>query len=260
VAVVTKNADDGYEVALSFAGEDRPVVDPLARLLRDLGVTLFYDRFEQPKLWGKDLYQHLSDIYKNRAKFVVVFVSKHFISKAWPKHELHNAQARAFQGGSEYILPVRLDDTPVPGLNETIGYIDFNEVGHEGIVKSLFAKLGRTTIDMDVDIARASWDGSWVTFNEHEMVSYWPPQIEQAQEKAFYKISTTLERIPWGKEPHNRKKKKLGPCHDCGVLPGQYHVPSCDMEWCPACGWQALGCDCVKIECEPPEDFVLETE
>jgi len=33
-------------------------------------------------------------------------------------------------------------------------------------------------------------------------------------------------------------------CHDCGVAEGALHVPGCDMERCPFCGGQLIGCDC----------------
>ncbi len=33
-------------------------------------------------------------------------------------------------------------------------------------------------------------------------------------------------------------------CHDCGVAPGNYHHPSCDMERCPKCGEQLISCPC----------------
>ena len=31
-------------------------------------------------------------------------------------------------------------------------------------------------------------------------------------------------------------------CPDCGAAIGERHRPECDIERCPHCGWQALGC------------------
>jgi hypothetical protein len=35
-----------------------------------------------------------------------------------------------------------------------------------------------------------------------------------------------------------------GLCHDCGVLPGQWHHDGCDVEKCPFTEFQRLICDC----------------
>ncbi len=33
-------------------------------------------------------------------------------------------------------------------------------------------------------------------------------------------------------------------CYDCNCPPGAYHHWGCDVERCPRCGGQAIGCDC----------------
>ena len=37
-----------------------------------------------------------------------------------------------------------------------------------------------------------------------------------------------------------------GPCGDCGVALGGTHHFGCDLEQCPRCGEQLIGCDCVE--------------
>ena len=39
-----------------------------------------------------------------------------------------------------------------------------------------------------------------------------------------------------------------GRCHDCGVTPGGFHHPGCDMERCPSCGGQLISCGCLDQE------------
>lgn len=41
-----------------------------------------------------------------------------------------------------------------------------------------------------------------------------------------------------------RKKPEEHRCHDCGIREGELHKPGCDMERCPFCGGQLLGCSC----------------
>lgn len=113
-----------FHVALSFAGEDRVYVDAVANALQAEGVDVFYDKFEEVDLWGKDLYTHLSDVYQNRAVFTVMFVSDAYRKKLWTNHERKSAQARAFTESREYILPAFFDESvEVPGLLKTTGHI-----------------------------------------------------------------------------------------------------------------------------------------
>lgn len=51
-----KNDSYIYDVALSFAGEDREYVEEVAIVLKRFGVRVFYDKFEETELWGKNLF------------------------------------------------------------------------------------------------------------------------------------------------------------------------------------------------------------
>lgn len=113
-----------YDVCLSFAGEDRAYVRGVADALKRKGVRVFFDEYEEVGLWGKDLYIHLDDVYKNSARFCVVFISSHYAKKLWTNHERRSAQERAFIENREYILPARFDHTAIPGIRDTVGYID----------------------------------------------------------------------------------------------------------------------------------------
>ena len=136
------NKEFKYDVALSFAGEDRAYVEKVAIKLKEKNVKVFYDRFEQTELWGKNLYTHLSDIYKEKSRFTVLFISKAYAKKSWTNHERANAQARAFRENKEYILPARFDETEIPGLPDTVGYIALKNIEPEEFSRIICKKLG----------------------------------------------------------------------------------------------------------------------
>jgi len=113
-----------YEIALSFAGEDRKYVDEVAQCLTINNINVFYDEFEESNLWGKDLYVYLDEIYHHESRYCVMFLSRNYANKLWSNHERESAQARAFEQHEEYILPVKLDDTEIPSIKPTTGYLD----------------------------------------------------------------------------------------------------------------------------------------
>ncbi|MGA8908921.1 MAG: TIR domain-containing protein [Acidobacteriaceae bacterium] len=131
-----------YDVALSFAGEQRKEVEQVASCLRTASLEVFYDEYEKSNLWGKDLYVHLSDVYQNQAKYCIIFASKEYQEKNWTNLERQSAQARALnEKGNEYILPVRFDDTEIPGIPRTIGYLDFRREGAQGVCGAFLRKI-----------------------------------------------------------------------------------------------------------------------
>lgn len=131
-----------FDVALSFAGEDRSYVEKVAYILREMGLSVFYDKYEAVTLWGKDLYVHLHEIYYKRAKYTIMFISKHYAKKLWSNHERKSAQARAFSERKEYILPVRFDKTKIPGILPTVGYVDLKNITPKKLAEMIKLKIG----------------------------------------------------------------------------------------------------------------------
>jgi hypothetical protein len=121
---ITREANRQFDVALSFASEDRAYVEKVAQALTRMGIRVFYDKYEVATLWGKNLYDHLQEVYQENARYAVIFISNHYAKKLWTNHERKSAQARAFSSNQEYILPARFDNTRIPGILSTTAYVD----------------------------------------------------------------------------------------------------------------------------------------
>ena len=143
-----KKARRTYDVALSFAGEDREYVEAVATALAGLGVSVFYDGFEKAELWGKDLAEHLGHIYGADARYTVIFASRHYAAKAWPSHEKSFALARHLKGDQGRILLVRIDDTEIPGIPGTIGYLDVRVLSPVQLAELIRQKIDLAELDV----------------------------------------------------------------------------------------------------------------
>ena len=153
-------SDFEYDVALSFAGENRAYVADVARRLQSHGVRVFYDDYEQATLWGKNLYDHLDRVYGRAAHYCILFVSEHYAKKMWTNHERQSAQARALEENREYVLPVRFDDTEIPGLRSTIGYVDARQITPDQLARLALEKLGRLRTDTSPPAAVRTLQGN----------------------------------------------------------------------------------------------------
>ncbi|WP_170113144.1 TIR domain-containing protein [Ahniella affigens] len=133
-----------YDVAISFAGEDRSYAEALADFLaNEFGLAVFYDDFEQARLFGTFLLEKLVAIYRDKSQYCVVLVSQHYKDKRYTRHEWRSAQERAFrEPDKDYLLPVRLDDTELPGLFETISYIDGTKTAARTVARLVYEKVG----------------------------------------------------------------------------------------------------------------------
>jgi hypothetical protein len=194
-----------FQIALSFAGEDRNYVDEVANLLKSSGISVFYDLFEEANLWGKNLYDYLIDIYQNKALYTIMFISKSYASKLWTNHERQAMQSRAFQENQEYILPARFDDTKIDGILPTVGYIDLRNKTSKEFVEIIKKKLilsgetipsqkDRNALFSYTSIPRGTAFDSHIKINDASGLPLKGITITAIAENATYKQADTDEK------------------------------------------------------------------
>ncbi|WP_340817954.1 TIR domain-containing protein [Methanolobus sp. WCC4] len=140
-AILKKYNEFKYDIAFSFAGEDRSIVEEIAGDLVKSSISVFYDEYEKSNLWGKRLDCYFKETYATNTRYVVPFISKHYPKKDWTNFEFSVAAAEAKKRDSEFILPIRIDNTSIVGIPDSIGYLDYNKEGKDGIVKEIQSKL-----------------------------------------------------------------------------------------------------------------------
>lgn len=134
-----------YDIAFSFAGEQREYVSKVYNILTDeYNIKVFYDQDEriQADLWGKDLVEELQKIYRDQSKCCLLFISKEYKDKIWTRHEKRSVLERAINEEGVYLLPARFDDTEISGIPSTTSYIDISNKTPEDFSKYILLKLG----------------------------------------------------------------------------------------------------------------------
>lgn len=137
----TRVAPESYDVCLSFANEQRDYVHEVARLLKAVGLTVFYDLSEETSLLGTELVDHLTDVYGRASRCCVLFASTDYRRKVWTNHERVAAQNRAVKDSKTYLIPVRFDDTVIPDLADSVGFADARTTSPAELVQRLSLKL-----------------------------------------------------------------------------------------------------------------------
>ena len=110
---IAYDTPDMYDFAFSFAGEDRRLVNSVKKELIKQNYTVFYDYDVQHELVGKDLYSYLREIYKNKCKFVVCFISENYAKKIWTTLEFTAVKERLMSTffASDFLIPILIDDS-----------------------------------------------------------------------------------------------------------------------------------------------------
>lgn len=88
-----------------------------------------------------------------------------------------------------------------------------------------------------------------IDFRGMRVTAGWPDRLRAAQLETTCDVNgVEFPRVRYGEEAEDWGANE-SPCHDCAAIRGEYHVPGCDVERCPACGGQYwFGCECGEPE------------
>lgn len=130
-----------FDFAISYAGEESGIAGDLACLLREHGAKVFFATSEKVYLLGKRLTSELKHVFGPHTRFFVPIITNHYVQKYWPAYEFRIAQIEESKRPFEYMLPIRLDDAVLQGLETDRGYIDLRKEGLFGAASTLTEKL-----------------------------------------------------------------------------------------------------------------------
>jgi hypothetical protein len=147
-----RSAESGLplRVFLCHSSEDKPIVRELHRRLRDDGVEPWLD--EEEILPGQDWQREITNALRT-THAVLVCVSSRSMSKAgYLQREIKEVLSIADEQppGTIFVIPVRLEDCPVPERFRSLQWVNFfEEAGYVRLRRSLVGRgkaLGRLSI------------------------------------------------------------------------------------------------------------------
>ncbi|MEW2131905.1 toll/interleukin-1 receptor domain-containing protein [Streptomyces sp. NPDC005435] len=107
------DGDSVYDLAVSFAGEQRDYVEQVVRACQERGLRVAYDADLTVDLWGRNLVQEFRKVYGG-ARYVAPFISRDYLAKPYPMDEFRSMLLPAMDRPDDYMLPVLMGDVSVP--------------------------------------------------------------------------------------------------------------------------------------------------
>ena len=129
-----------YDVALSFAGEDRSIAREIAESLTIEGISVFFDEAASAELWGRDLFQYLQRVYTD-SKLCIVLISRSYNERQWTHSEFRNLLAHSMHRPSFSILPLHIGDAPVPKELASLAYVEWSSISPRQLAQMVKARL-----------------------------------------------------------------------------------------------------------------------
>lgn len=119
--------DFEWDVAISFAGENRALAEFIVQQLRELDISVFYDRNYEDNYLGGLWSKQFLEIFVQKSRLVVAILDQHHKEKVWPTFERDCFTPRV---PDAEVISVFLDKTIFPGIPSDLVSIHFDYGGN----------------------------------------------------------------------------------------------------------------------------------
>lgn len=139
--------DQEWDIAISFAGENRDLAKFIAEKLRELDVSVYFDEYYETNYLGKRLGEQFEAVFSKGARYVVCLLDKNHKDKIWPTFERDTFTHRVKENA---VIPIYLDNEKFVGISADLYGIEFKvdratedwrALANERIVLKLIDKL-----------------------------------------------------------------------------------------------------------------------
>jgi len=132
-----------FRVALSFPGERREFVQQVADCLAGrLGRSqILYDGYNEAEFARPNLDTHLQRLYHDESELIAVFLCADYEHKEWCGLEWRAIRDLIKRRRADSVMPLRFDNTEIPGLFSTDGYAWIGNRPADEIAKLILQRL-----------------------------------------------------------------------------------------------------------------------
>jgi hypothetical protein len=138
-------------VFLSHSHADRAIASELAAALKMHGLNVWIDTTEIRA--GDSIHERI-ETGLQAASYLVVLLSEHSLASKWVQREISYAYHRSDQKAQTTIIPVRIDDAPLPVEFRDINYVDIKlgvSVAAERIYDRIRSDTGKSRVAEIID-------------------------------------------------------------------------------------------------------------
>ena len=127
-----------YDVVIAFSAPDRSTAEEFARLLAERNIKSSLDELKDPNMGSTGPAAHLAETFARKARFYLLLISRSFPQINW-----RDVQPLTDPSAGSSVIPVRLDDTDLPGMEDPTQVKDLRSHSKQDIVDLIAGTIVR---------------------------------------------------------------------------------------------------------------------